>query len=103
VREAGTAREQICHRCGNDIGRLERIGRRDACLQCGADLHCCRNCRFYAPGSHNDCLETQAERQVDKVAGNFCEYFAFRVGPAGAAMSPGAATRAKLDALFGKK
>jgi len=27
----------------------ERIGRRETCARCGAELHCCRNCRFYAP------------------------------------------------------
>ena len=93
---------RVCHRCGTDIGAVERVGRRDACLKCGSDLHCCLNCRFYALGHHNDCLETQAERQVDKRVGNFCEYFSFRIGARG----PGAAgpdARVKLDALFGKK
>ena len=93
---------RACHRCGTDIGRIERVGRRDTCLQCGGDLHCCLNCRFYAPGQHNDCLETQAERQVDKAAGNFCDYFSFRVGSR-APRPPTSDARAKLDALFGKK
>ncbi len=97
-----TAGGRVCHRCGTAIGAVERVGRRDTCLQCGSDLHCCRNCRFYVPGHHNDCLETQAERQVDKQAGNFCEYFSFRTGRAGAAV-PVADARAKLDALFAKK
>jgi hypothetical protein len=93
---------RLCHRCGTDIGALERIGRRDSCLKCGNDLHCCLNCRFYAFGHHNDCLENQALRQVDKVAGNFCEYFSFRADQAGKT-SPGKDARSKLDALFGKK
>ena len=38
-------------------------------------MHCCRNCRFYDPAYHNQCREPQAERQVDKERGNFCEYF----------------------------
>ncbi|HUI25220.1 MAG TPA: hypothetical protein VL403_03975 [Candidatus Kryptonia bacterium] len=94
---------RVCHHCGTDIGRIERVGRRDACLQCGADLHCCRNCRFYAPGHHNDCLEPQAERQVDKLAGNFCDYFSFRSGGSPAGKPAGGDARAKLDSLFAKR
>jgi hypothetical protein len=92
-----------CHRCGAAVGTIERVGRRDACLRCSADLHCCLNCRFYAPGHHNDCLESQAERQVDKVAGNFCDYFSFRSGAHGARADGKTDPRAKLDALFRKK
>jgi hypothetical protein len=92
-----------CHRCGADIGRIERVGRRDACLACGADLHCCRNCRFYTPGHHNDCLENQAERQVDKVVGNFCDFFAFRAGAAASTKPVGSDARSKLDTLFAKR
>lgn len=81
---------------------MERIGRRDACLHCGADLHCCLNCRFYEPHAHNQCREPQAERQVDKTVGNFCEYFS--AGEGRPAQAPKADTaRARLEALFKKK
>ena len=89
----------VCHRCGGGIEAVERIGRRDTCPACGSDLHCCRNCRFYAPGLHNDCREPQADRQVDKERGNFCEYFSFVPAGAGAAAT-GKDGRAALDALF---
>ncbi len=99
----GMARENgQCWRCGVAIDIVKRIGRRDACAGCGADLRCCRNCRFHAPGLSNDCEEPQAERQVDRERGTFCEYFAaaaHRAAPGVAA----AATRAELDALFGKR
>ena len=90
---------RACYRCGREVGELERVGRRDACLACGAELHCCRNCRFYDPGYHNECREPQAERQVDKEHGNFCDYFSFAEG-AQAAASRADDARAKLDALF---
>jgi hypothetical protein len=90
---------RLCHRCGRDIGALERVGRRDACLGCGGDLHCCRNCRFFDVACHNQCREPQAERQVDKERGNFCEYFSF-AETAGGGPAAGAAARAALDALF---
>lgn len=97
------AAARTCHHCGRDIGTIERVGRRDACLQCGADLHCCLNCTFYDPHYHNQCREPQAERQVDKQVGNFCDYFHFRSGRLAADDTPKDSSRARLDALFGKK
>lgn len=88
-----------CYRCGRAIGAVERIGRRDTCLGCGSDLHCCRNCRFYDPAFHNECREPQAERQVDKECGNFCEYFS--VTDVARAAAPAADdARARLERLF---
>lgn len=90
-----------CWRCGAAIDPRRRVGRRDACLACGADLHCCRNCRFHEPTMHNECREPQAERQVDKDRGNFCEWFS--LGATRATDDKAAAARARLDAMFGKK
>ncbi len=96
--------ERLCHHCGRDIGPMERVGRRDACLHCRADLHCCLNCSFHDPHCHNQCREPQAEPQVEKTAGNFCDYFSFRIGPvSGTRTLARAHARARLDALFGKK
>jgi len=98
-----TIGERVCHRCGRAIGPAERVGRRDACLQCRTDLHCCLNCTFYDATYNNQCRESQAERQVDKLVGNFCDYFSFRIGrPTTAGTSQKESTRARLDALFGK-
>jgi len=80
-----------------------RIGRRDTCSACGADLHVCLNCDFHSPGAHNDCREPNADRVIDKDRSNFCEYFAVvpRVVPAHGAAS-GTSARQALDALFRK-
>jgi len=89
---------RACYRCGREVGAVERVGRRDACLGCGSDLHCCRNCEFFDAAYHNQCREPQAERQVEKEAGNFCEYFSFTL-----AQAPAEATghaRAQLQKLF---
>ena len=94
--------ERVCHRCGHDIGKMERVGRRDACLHCHSDLHCCLNCAFYDPAYHNHCREPQAELQVDKQAGNFCDYFSFRVGRPGTKPAGTDTARSRLDALFRK-
>jgi hypothetical protein len=93
----------FCHRCGTEIATVERVGCRETCVKCGAYLHCCLNCPFYEPGSHNDCRETQAERQVDKEAGNFCEYFDLRRGSRKVETGKMKAdSRAQLEALFRK-
>jgi len=67
-----------CFRC-KKILTVPRIpSRNDACPSCGADLRCCRNCRFYDGAVYNACRETQAERVLDKERSNFCDFFRFR-------------------------
>ena len=91
-----------CYRCDTDQGVIERVGRRDRCLSCGADLHCCHNCEFYDPTFHNQCRESQAERQVDKDRSNFCDYFQFRQAGARKTVTPAESARVSLRALFRK-
>jgi hypothetical protein len=99
-----TPGERLCHHCRRDIGPAERVGRRDTCLHCGWDLHCCLNCGFFEPTHHNQCREPQAERQVDKQVGNFCEYFSFHIAVAARRETPRKdSARTRLDALFAKK
>lgn len=52
-----------------------KIHFRDACPNCGHDIHICKNCRFYKPGAYRDCAETVPEEVTDKEKMNFCEYF----------------------------
>lgn len=92
---------RICHHCRTDIGDSLQVGRRDACLRCGADLHCCLNCQHHDPSYHNQCKETEAERQVDKQVGNFCDYFSFRSG--GLVEKKKDDARSRLEALFRKE
>lgn len=94
--------ERHCHHCGADVPRGLGVGRRDACLQCGRDLHVCLNCDHYAPGYDNDCREPDAERQLDKEKGNFCDFFRFRGGKPPAAKA-GADPKAALEALFRRR
>ncbi len=77
------------------------VGRQAQCPFCGADLHCCMNCSFYDHGAYNDCRESQAERVLDKVRSNFCDFFSFKEkgkSPATSAIKP----KDKLEALFKK-
>jgi hypothetical protein len=67
-----------CWHCGYQIDlRLNGgIGKKDECPNCEADLHVCRNCRFFDPGSENECSEPIAEWVRDKDRANSCEYLA---------------------------
>lgn len=64
-----------CVNCGHTIQVVGRVGKRDTCPRCDADLHTCLNCRFYDPAAHNQCRETQAEWERFKDKNNYCDYF----------------------------
>lgn len=95
----------ICAACGADLGHPERVGRRDVCPRCEAELHACRQCRFHDAAVIDGCREPQAERVRDKARANFCDYFAIEAtaAPTAAAPSSTAAARAALDRLFTRR
>ena len=63
-----------CWNCGRGLNALD-YGRENLCPGCGKSTRVCRNCRYYAPGRANECLEPMVERVVDKQMANYCEYF----------------------------
>ncbi len=65
----------MCWKCGNNILIEENVSRSQVCPVCKADLHSCRNCVFYSPGSHYDCHESVDEAVSDKERANFCDNF----------------------------
>jgi hypothetical protein len=84
----------------------ERVGRRDVCAHCGADLHACRNCRHHDPRAARECREPQAEWVRDRERANLCDWFSPAEGmPAGAGVGPPSreAAREAFDALFKKR
>ena len=52
-----------------------KILKNETCSKCNADLHCCKNCRFFDPSVNNQCRETQAEWVATKDRRNYCDYF----------------------------
>lgn len=95
-----------CFSCGHAVvlASGDRVGFREACASCGADLHVCMNCRHHDAAAHNECREPGAETVRDRGRANRCEYFA-PGAPGG--RTPGAgperdAARRALDALFRK-
>jgi len=91
-----------CHACGNErsLGSGERVGTREVCEGCGADLHACLNCAHHDDGAYNECRESSAERVLDKAGANRCDYFtpAAQRDPHG----PEAGDRTALERLFRK-
>ena len=87
-----------------ELASGERVGVRDACPRCGADLRVCRNCAHHDPAAYNECREPQAERVADRERANRCEWFSPATGARdGADGDRRDDARAALDALFRKR
>lgn len=83
---------------------MDRIGRRDECPHCHADLHVCLNCQFYDSAVYNECHESNAERVLEKDRSNYCDYFSVGVQHAVPLQeaNPADNARRKLESLFKK-
>ena len=95
----------MCWKCKNNI-EIETISRTSECPVCHADLHSCKNCKFYSPGCHFDCRESVDENIVDKEKANFCDSFMVQREFSGStgkdfAEEKIAAAKSAFDALFG--
>jgi hypothetical protein len=89
-----------CYKCKEELVFEVKIQRRDTCPNCDTYLHCCRNCRFWDPKAHNECVEDVGEFVRDREDANFCGNFQFRLmdeEPGGEADE----AKAKLNRLFG--
>lgn len=91
----------LCPTCKTEIATTDKIGFREECPKCHADLHVCVACHFYDPSVYNGCRETQADRVLTKDRANFCDYF--KPGEYKAASNPADDAKKKLEELFRKK
>ena len=89
-----------CFSCSAELSFPAGIARRDECEQCGADVHVCKNCRFYDENSHNECREPSAEVEREKERANFCDYFEAGDGAGSGEVKEG--LLAAAEALFKK-
>jgi hypothetical protein len=67
----------LCFKCKNKLNLPNKIGFKETCPFCEADLHVCKNCKYYMPGKPNDCNVPNTEFVSDKEKYNFCEEFKF--------------------------
>ena len=65
-----------CASCGAKAPNV--ISLETTCPKCNGDLHTCRQCTYFDPGSHFECRKTITARIVNKNANNKCELFAAR-------------------------
>lgn len=93
-----------CFSCNSDVvlSPGERVGFRDECEGCRADLHVCLNCAHYDSSAYNECRESSAERVADRDRGNRCEYFTPGQGMGGDHGGERSSAMNDLEALFKK-
>jgi hypothetical protein len=85
-----------------ELATGDRIGFRDTCDRCRADLHVCRNCRHHDPSAYNECRESNAERVGDRERANRCDYFEPLDGPRPATGGSREQALNDLESLFKK-
>jgi hypothetical protein len=94
----------FCWSCGNeqifDVKVGIKVGRRDSCPHCAADMHVCKNCKHWDPSIHNQCREPEAAFIRDREESNFCAHFDFKAGEGPTKDSGVEAAKAKLNDLF---
>lgn len=93
-----------CFACNAELplAAAERVGFRDTCPGCRADVHVCRNCAHHDPSAYNECREPNAERVGDRERANRCDYFTAGTGGGGALGRAQAKARSELENLFKK-
>jgi hypothetical protein len=89
----------VCN-VGVELAADGRVGFRDCCEGCGADLHICKNCRFYDETAYNECSESSAERVTDSERANRCDWFSASEEAGGKKLGSNALD--DLDGLFKK-
>ncbi len=64
-----------CFKCSKMLELIKGFSRREDCPHCGADVHACKNCRFYDQKAYNECKEPTADVVQEKERANFCDFF----------------------------
>jgi hypothetical protein len=65
-----------CAACGAIVAATIRND--STCPKCNTDLHTCRQCTYFDPGSRFECRKPLTARIVNKGGRNTCELFAAR-------------------------
>jgi predicted RNA-binding Zn-ribbon protein involved in translation (DUF1610 family) len=65
-----------CAQCGTVLNALTEAGQ---CPKCGFELHSCKQCTHFDPGSRFECTEPIPERIARKDARNNCTLYTMRV------------------------
>ncbi len=73
----GTRAVSRCAQCGTVLaGGMTADGK---CPKCGFELHSCKQCMYFDPGSRFECMQPVKERVAKKDARNDCPSYEMRV------------------------
>ena len=76
VNMPGTRAVSRCAQCGTVLQDIPPTG---LCPKCGFELHSCKQCMYFDPSSHFECLQTIPARIPRKDVKNDCALYAIRV------------------------
>jgi len=74
----GTRSVSRCAQCGTVLQGAANSGE-GQCPKCGFELHSCKQCTYFDPGSRFECMQPVKERIAKKDARNDCALFEIRV------------------------
>jgi len=99
----GTRAVSRCAQCGTVLQGTPAGGQ---CPKCGFELHSCKQCTYFDPGSRFECMQPVKERIARKDARNDCELYEIRVTREKETSTPASArpndARAAFENLFKK-
>jgi len=72
----GTRAVSRCAQCGTVLQGTSGDGQ---CPKCGFELHSCKQCTYFDPGSRFECMQPVKERVAKKDARNECPLYEIRV------------------------
>jgi predicted RNA-binding Zn-ribbon protein involved in translation (DUF1610 family) len=72
----GTRVVSRCAQCGTVLDGTAALG---TCPKCGFELHSCKQCMYFDPGSRFECMQPVKERVAKKDARNDCTFYEIRV------------------------
>ena len=74
VNMPGTRAVSRCAQCGTVLQGVP-----EKCPKCGFELHSCKQCMYFDPGSRFECMQPVKERIAKKDAKNECTLYEMRV------------------------
>ncbi|MGA1987123.1 MAG: hypothetical protein ABSG72_12720 [Candidatus Sulfotelmatobacter sp.] len=99
----GTRAVSRCTQCGTVLQGGAGDGQ---CPKCGFELHSCKQCTYFDPGSRFECMQPVKERIAKKDERNSCELYEIRVTREKETSTPASlrpsSARAAFDNLFKK-
>jgi hypothetical protein len=99
----GTRAVSRCTQCGTVLQGIPGDGK---CPKCGFELHSCKQCMYFDPGSHFECMQPVKVRVAKKDERNDCTFYEIRVTREKETTTPASvrptSARAAFDNLFKK-